>query len=274
MAGERRLVIVGIVTSPHKDGMTAQLVHEALAGARAAGAQVMAVYLADEPVDACRGCGGDCWDALRCARDPEGTAWHARLQEADGLVMAVPVYCWQLNGLASLFIDRMRWDTGSVLAPRNPRAAFGIACAGGSGTGCVLALQALYRYFYNWAFHGLPGLPVTRFNFRTALERSRQAGEELVRILRQGVRPFASLGAAMAHYEALPYMAYGPLDELRLIVSQLQDGLAGSADPLVRTLQSEAVAAEEALARSDRAQAAEHLSRAYEAGSQAWGERM
>ena len=222
----RPLSIIGIVTSPHKDGMTAQLVQRALEGAAAAGAEIETICLADQPLQACRGCGGGCWKTLHCAQDQAGTRWQARLQRADAIVVAVPVYCWQMNGLAHLFIDRMRWDTGSVLAPRNRRAAFGMACAGGSGTGCVLALQALYRYFYNWAFHGIPGLPVTRFNFRRALEEAREGGEALVRTLESGVQPFASLGAALAHYEALPHMQDTPLDELRLLVAQLRAGLA------------------------------------------------
>ncbi len=265
-------LILGIVGSPHRDGMTAQLVGEALAGAAAAGAATQLVYLADEALAPCQGCGGNCWDTQACLHDDAATARHARLQAAAGLVLAVPVYCWQLNGLTALFIDKMRWDTGSVLAPRNPRAAFGIACAGGSGTGCVLALQALYRYFYNWAFHGIRPLPVTRFNFRAALAEAREGGAELVRTVRAGVAPFPSLGAAMAHLETLPYMGYGPVDELRLIVAQLRAGLPESAAPLVRTLHAEARLAEEALARGERALAAEHLSRAYAAGNEAWRE--
>lgn len=262
--------ILGIVGSPHRNGMTAQLVQQALAGAAATGAETEMVYLAGETLAPCRGCGGRCWEALSCAQDEEGTAWQARLQDADGLVMAVPVYCWQLNGLTSLFIDRMRWDTGSVIRPRNARAALGIACAGGSGTGCVLALQALYRYFYNWAFHGLSPLPVTRFNFQQALKQARAAGEALAQTLRLGVEPFPSLGAALAHYETLPYLQYSPLDELRLIVEHLREGLAGVDSPLVHTLHDGAAKAEEAFALGDRAAAAEHLSRAYAAGSQAW----
>ncbi len=273
-ASARPIRIAGIVGSPHTDGMTARLVGQALAGAAGAGAEVTTMYLAREDLEPCQSCDGPCWDRLECAHDDAATARHARLQGADGLVMAVPVYCWQLNGLTSLFIDKMRWDTGSVLAPRNPRAAFGIACAGGSGTGCVLALQALYRYFYNWAFHGIAGLPVTRFNYRQALEEARAGGEELVRVLRGGLEPFASLGAAMAHYEALPYMGYQPLDELRLIVRQLQDGLIRAGDPAPPALDEEVRAAEEAFARGDRQAAAGHLSRAYAAGERAWGDRM
>jgi len=266
--------IVGIVCSPHKEGMTFQLVQQALAGAKAAGAEVLLEFLADEELEPCQGCGGNCWETGECVNDPISAARHVRLLEADGLVMAVPVYCWQMNGMTHLFIDKMRWDTGSVLKPHNQRAAFGIACAGGSGTGCVLALQALYRYFYNWAFHGIRPLPVTRFNFRQALKEAYAGGEALVGAIRSGLQPFSSLGAAMADLETLPHMMDGPVDELRLIVQQLQAGLPASSEPLVCTLYAEAKLAEEAWAEGDRQLAAMHFSKAYDAGNQAWGNRI
>lgn len=265
--------IAGIVGSPHKDGMTAQLVRQALEGAEMAGAKTLIVFLADEEMKPCQGCDGSCWETHECALDPVSATRNARFQDADGLVMAVPVYCWQMNSLTHLFIDKMRWDTGSVLEPRNRRAAFGIACAGGSGTGCVLALQALYRYFYNWAFHGIQPLPVTRFNFHRALEEARAGGEALVNVIRGGLQPFPSLSAAMADLESLPYMMAGPLDELRLIVQQLQAGLPESPEPLVCKLYTEAKLAEEAWAKGDRQLAAMHLNKAYNAGNQVWGNR-
>jgi hypothetical protein len=116
-------------------------------------------------------------------------------------------------------------------------------------------------------------LPVTRFNFGRALQEARQAGEHLIHTLRAGVEPFPSLGAAMVHYEALPHMRDTPLDELRLIVEQLKEGLPLSGDRLVRTLHAESAEAEAALLEGDRAEAAEHLSNAYEAGNQAWREQ-
>jgi NAD(P)H-dependent FMN reductase len=262
--------IVGIVCSPHKDGMTHRLVRQALAGAKAKGADVFLEFLADEEMEACRACGGNCWETCECVRKPISADRMKRLQEADGLVMAVPVYFWQMNGMTHLFIDKMRWDTGSVLTPRNRRAAFGIACAGGSGTGCVMALQALYRYFYNWSFHGIHPLPVTRFNFEQALEEAYVGGGELVDAIRRGLEPFPGLGAAMADLDALPHMMDGAVDELRLIVRQLQAGIDISSGLLAGVLHSEARLAGEAWEAGDRQLAAEHFGRAYEAGNKAW----
>ncbi len=264
--------IIGIGGSPHRNGMTTKLLQRALAGAKAEGASVTLLHLADEDLNPCRGCGGNCWDTQACESDPIATARHAQLQKADGLIMSVPVYCWQMNGLTALFIDKMRWNTRSVIQPRNARAAIGIACAGGSGTGCVLALQALYRYFYNWAFHGIDPLPVTRFNFEEALQLAEEGGRHLVQAIRAGIAPFESLGAALAHYENLPYMNYQPLDELNLIVQQQCRALGkiDAADWEIRRLLDEAELARKALSEGYRASATRHLDLAYQAGMAAW----
>jgi multimeric flavodoxin WrbA len=262
--------IIGIVSSPHKDGMTFQLVQQALAGAKAADAEIQLSFLADEMMDPCQGCGGDCWETGECVNDHSQTTHLACLQEADGLIIGVPVYFWQMNGLAHLFIDKMRWNTGSVLEPHNQRAAFGISCAGGSGTGCVMALQALYRYFYNWAFHGIAPLPVTRFNFQQALEESFTGGTCIVKTIRDGLQPFQSLGEALADLEKLPYMMDGPIDELRLIVHQLMAGIPKSSDPRVLSLYAEAALAEKAFSEGNRQLAAVHYSKAYYDGNMAW----
>ena len=276
----KQLKIVGIACSPHKNGMTAQLLQQALDGAKAAGAEVRTEFLIDEKMEPCLGCGGDCWGIFECVHEKSektnmdqnlsSSAFHSRLQEADGIVMAVPVYCWQMNSLTHLFIDKMRWDTGSVLNPRNQRAAFGIACAGGSGTGCVLALQALYRYFYNWAFHGIRPLPVTRFNFDNALKEAYNGGMELAAVIRGGLKPFPGLGAAMADLETLPYMMDGPVDELRMVVGQLLDRLPESSEPLISVLYEEAGLGEDAWATGDRQAAAVHFGKAWEAGQKAF----
>ncbi|MHB1485150.1 MAG: NAD(P)H-dependent oxidoreductase [Saccharofermentanales bacterium] len=279
MDKDKLIKIAGIACSPHRDGMTAQLLRQALDGVKSAGAEVWVESLVDVEMEPCIGCGGNCWETLECIQSQgknlsgnsdisDFNAMSRRLQEADGIIMAVPVYCWQMNSLTHLFIDKMRWDTGSILEPRNRRAAFGIACAGGSGTGCVLALQALYRYFYNWAFHGIKPLPVTRFNFGKALEEAYAGGVELVETIQRGLQPFSGLGAATADIETLPYMTDGPVDELRMVVQQLKDSLPESSEPQMNVFHEEAKLGEEAFAKGDRHKAADHFGRAWVAFSE------
>ncbi len=264
--------VVVINASPRREGMTARLANAALRGAQGEGAEVRLLHLVDEKLSSCRSCDGGCWDTLSCVHDPAAGARAARLQGADGIVMAVPVYCWQLNSLASLFIDKMRWSSGSVLRPRNTRAAMGITSAGGSGTGCVLALQTLYKYFANWSFRALAPLPVTRFNFEKATAQAEENGRLLVRAIRSVIEPFADLGEAMLHYESLPYMGWGMLDELALIVRQIVEGLDARSHRRAssfRTLADQALSTYET---GDRSAAASALAAAYTRGAEIWQE--
>ena len=129
------------------------------------------------------------------------------------MIMAVPVYCWhaQRPDLALYRQDALGHALRVAAAQQPRRAGHRLRGREWHWLG-VLALQALYRYFYNWAFHGLDPLPVTRFNFDDALAQAEKSGAHLVQTLRAGIRPFTSLGDAMLHYEQLPYMNYQPLD--------------------------------------------------------------
>jgi multimeric flavodoxin WrbA len=265
--------IVILQCSPRREGMTASLAESALRGAVREGADARLLHLADDSLQACASCGGDCWATLSCVDDQAATERAVRLQDVDGIVMAVPVYCWQLNGLTSLFIDKMRWDTGSVLRPANRRVAMGIACAGGSGTGCVLALQTLYKYFANWAFHGVAPLPVTRFNREAAIGEAEEGGALLARTARAGVEPFADLGEAMLAFESLPYMRWGPVDELGLVVRHILAGLERIGGPDTGSWLERAGRALAALEAGDRAVAAPALADAYASGAVLWNLR-
>lgn len=264
--------ILGIVGSPHKDGMTAKLVKKALEGVREEGEETDLIYLIDEELRYCEGCGGGCFQTLRCVRDEKATARSKRVSSCDALVFGVPVYCWQINGLSSLFIDKQRFNTGSIVAPStNTRPALGIAVAGGSGTGCILALQSLYKYFFNWSFRGIDPLPVTRFNFQEALELAKEYGKHLVQVAREK-KQFSSFGEAIAYYETLEYMKYTPIDELHFIVKSILKSLEKKEgiNDLKEQLLNELDLAEKALTNGDRLNEAIHLDNAYRIGVKAW----
>lgn len=264
--------VLGIVGSPHKEGMTAKLVSMALTGAKEEGAETEMLYLVDEDLRYCEGCGGGCFQTLKCVKDEKATERSKRVSTCDALVFGVPVYCWQINGLSSLFIDKQRFDTGSIIAPsNNTRPALGIAVAGGSGTGCILALQSLYKYFFNWSFRGIDPLPVTRFNFQEALELAKEYGKHLVQVAKEK-KKFSSFGEAIAYYETLEYMKYTPVDELLFIVKSVLKGLEKKEgiDELREQLLNELELAQKALNNQDRLNGAIHLDNAYRIGIKAW----
>jgi NAD(P)H-dependent FMN reductase len=259
--------VLGIVGSPHKDGMTSKLVKSALEGARKEGAETDIIYLIDEDLRYCEGCGGGCFRTFKCIWDDNATSRSKRVDSCDALVFGVPVYCWQINGLSSLFIDKQRFSTGSIIGPSsNTRPALGITVAGGSGTGCILALQTLYKYFFNWSFRGIDPLPVTRFNYEEALELAREYGKHLVQVAREK-KPFSSFGEAIAYFETLEYMDYTPIDELHFIVKSILRSLG---ERVTEELKEELVLAEKALKVGDRLNGAIHLDRAYRIGVNVW----
>jgi len=264
--------VLGIVGSPHKNGMTAKLVKKALKGAREEGVETEILYLIDEELKYCEGCSGGCFQTLKCVKDEKATLRSQRVSSCDALVFGVPVYCWQINGLSSLFIDKQRFNTGSIVAPStNTRPALGIAVAGGSGTGCILALQSLYKYLFNWSFRGIDPLPVTRFNFDEALELAEKYGKHLVQIAR-GKKQFSSFGEAIAYYETLEFMKYTPIDELHFIVKSILKVLENreEVNDLKEQLLNELNLAEESLSIGDRLNGAIHLDNAYRIGVKAW----
>lgn len=259
--------VLGIVGSPHKDGMTASLVKRALDGAREKGAETELMYLIDENLRYCEGCGGGCFRTYKCIWDEDATSRSQRVDSCDALIFGVPVYCWQINGLSSLFIDKQRFSTGSIIGPSsNTRSALGITVAGGSGTGCILALQTLYKYFFNWSFRGIDPLPVTRFNYNKALELAKIYGGHLVQVAREK-KPFSSFGEAIAYFETLEYMNYTPIDELYFIVKSILENID---EEIANELKEELTLAEKDLNAGNRLNGAIHLDNAYRIGVRLW----
>jgi hypothetical protein len=154
--------------------------------------------------------------------------------------------------------------------PRNRRIAFGIASAGGSGTGCVLALQALYRWFYNWAFRGITPLPVSRFSFVEALGLAEEGGRAMVKAIREGLPAFPSLAHAMAHYQSLPYMSWGPVEELRMIITCIRRELARCDSAEAAEFLSRAEGAEDAASGAGVESDLDSISSLYHLGVHAW----
>jgi len=200
--------VVVISGSPHKDGMTAKVLREAAEGAREAGAQVEIISLAERRVRPCLDCEpAPCWERMDCnIKDDDGLALRKELAEADALIFGAPVYFLSVNGLAKDFMDRMRYAKEQEGKP-----AFPIAVAGGTGKGCILALQDICRWLVMLGFRPYWPLPVTRYDFDIALVEARERGRRLLGLER---RPYSGLHDMVAHYESTPMMRWGMAEEL------------------------------------------------------------
>jgi len=200
--------VLAISGSPHLEGMTAKLVGEAARGAKEAGAEVEFVALAGLTIKPCLDCEpAPCWEEMDCnIRDDEGLPLRRKVAEADALIFGAPVYFLSVNGLAKGFMDRVRYAE-----EQNGKPALPIAVAGGTGKGCVFALQEICRWLVMIGFRPLWPLPATRYDFEVALAEARERGRRLVAV---GRRPFSGLAEMVGHYESTPMMLWGMEEEL------------------------------------------------------------
>lgn len=226
--------ILGIVGSPHRDGLTNGLVQGMLKGARAAGAECETMYLADYKIEACVGCrGATCWSDGRCRFDDLACERNQKIAVADAVIFGAPVYIHDINGLSKDFIDKVRVPPQGgrygPFGPTNGKPAVGITVAGGTGKGVLTSLQAIYYgLFFLCGFRALHPLPVTRFNLNRATEETRGRGRGLAKAA-QNPHPFEpeGLGDRMAYYQSIELVNSDPVRDNLYITQNIYDDLKG-----------------------------------------------
>ncbi|MFC1903918.1 flavodoxin family protein [Chloroflexota bacterium] len=98
------LVVMG---SPRRNGNSATLAQNVIAGAKSAGATVDSYYLHGmniKPCDACGVCREN--DSRECIIDDDMQELYLRLRDTDALVIASPIYYFTVSAQTKLFIDR------------------------------------------------------------------------------------------------------------------------------------------------------------------------
>lgn len=99
------LVVLG---SPRKKGNSAILAAEVAESATAEGADVETVYLNGLDMKPCQGCETCQKDSHSgCAIEDDMTWLHSKLREADSLVIASPIYWFNISAQTKIFIDRL-----------------------------------------------------------------------------------------------------------------------------------------------------------------------
>ncbi|MEK7848492.1 MAG: flavodoxin family protein, partial [Chloroflexota bacterium] len=135
--------VLGIVGSPRSQGNAEILLEEALAAAREAGAETEMIRLRDKDLSFCDGC-DTCRVNRRCHIKDDMPEIHARMLEADGIIISSPVYFWALSAQTKLLIDRSyAFEAGHQL---RGRVGAGIVVARRAGAGNAL-LE--FMEFYN-----------------------------------------------------------------------------------------------------------------------------
>jgi len=104
MSREKILIFMG---SPRREGNSAILARQVKAGAEAAGAEVESFSLHDlnvRPCDACEACRDK--TETDCILDDDLKDIFPKLRQADGIVIASPIYWFTVSAQTKLFMDR------------------------------------------------------------------------------------------------------------------------------------------------------------------------
>ncbi|MCU0915223.1 MAG: flavodoxin family protein, partial [Planctomycetes bacterium] len=110
------LRVLGISTSPRRDGNSDRLLREALAGAEQAGATVEYLRLCDYRLEGCSEC-GDCASTGDCSIQDDYPILLDKMLAADRIAFATPVFFMTVGAQAKLLIDRGQclWVRQTVL---------------------------------------------------------------------------------------------------------------------------------------------------------------
>jgi multimeric flavodoxin WrbA len=93
--------------SPRKNGNSALLAQKTAEGIKTAGAQYESLFLHDMNINPCRAC-DSCQeeDAKYCIIEDDMQGLYPKLQDAEAIVIASPIYWFTVSAQMKLFVDR------------------------------------------------------------------------------------------------------------------------------------------------------------------------
>lgn len=108
--------VLGIAGSPRRNGNTDILLQQVMLGAAGDGVETKVVVLSTLNISPCRHCDG-CLKTGRCVVEDDMQWLHVDLREADGIVLASPIFFMSVTAQAKAMIDRCQaiWVIKHVL---------------------------------------------------------------------------------------------------------------------------------------------------------------
>ncbi len=147
--------ILGICSSPVKNSYTECILKEALNSLQADDVRTELVTLNGKTIQDCVQCN---WCLLKqeegryCSVEDDMTELYPKIIDADGLLLATPVYLARLSGTMAVMLDRMRaldygrWAGGCL----KHKVGAGIAVSWYRNSGIETTLSSLHWAFLTW----------------------------------------------------------------------------------------------------------------------------
>jgi len=193
--------ILGIVGSRRKKGNTSCLVQEALKVVEKEGIETELIFLGDYSIRGCTGCEG-CKDTYKCVVNDDMQKIYPLLWETDGIILGSPTYHYNITPDVKAFIDRCY--SMEVFAEDDRSCWVGVNEALGGKYAVVIAVCEQHDEKYMGFTVEAMTKPLTDMGYRIidtvkavalfgigealeddkALEKSRRAGERLVKTLK------------------------------------------------------------------------------------------
>lgn len=167
--------------SPKANGNTATALAEMVSVFEKHGIEAEVIQVGSQRIAGCIGCGG-CAKG-QCVFDDLVNEVSPKFEDADGLVVASPVYYASANGTLTSFLDRLFYSTGF-----DKRMKVGASVAVARRGGCSATFDQLNKYFT------ISGMPVASSNYwnsvhgRVPGEASQDAeGMQTMRVLAENM---------------------------------------------------------------------------------------
>lgn len=148
--------ILALVGSYRKKGNTARIVQmiearmQALAAQHTTPLEFETLFLGDMDIRVCRGC-RTCFDRGEdaCPLKDDIPLIRAKMDAADGLLLASPIYVDDVSGLVKTWMDRLAYLCHRPAM--GGKCAYPLATVGGSGTGHTL--RTMNGALLTWGYH-------------------------------------------------------------------------------------------------------------------------
>lgn len=142
--------IVILNGSPRKNGNTSALVKEFTKGAKETGNTVTEFFLDSMEIHGCKGCfGGHSSKECPCVQNDDMNKIYPAVKECDIIVLATPLYYWNMSGQIRTAIDRLfalEEGDGNLLRGHDRACALLMAAEGNGFEDVVTYFDNLMRH--------------------------------------------------------------------------------------------------------------------------------